>query len=133
MAGTSRRRRVGLRAVCIVCAVLASQPLAASARLATVPGEALEGAVSLDFSIQVPPLLTLRFVGWHDEEARFVRPPAGAHLSVTSSERIAVDGFEVRGNAGTLLVARGLEAPRDPADLLPAQISPRRLLIAAMP
>ena len=112
------------------CTVLAAHPAAASARLEADPGVALGSGAALDVSIRVAPLLTLRALARGTERGG---PAQRAERSMPGQERIEIDGYELRSNAGTLVTAHVLGAPGQAFGSEHADHRPGRLLIAAMP
>lgn len=121
MVGAKMCWSVFARSPVLVCLALSSPPAVASAQLEAGAADAPAGQAMLDFSIRVPPLLTLRAAASEHSGRAAPRMPGAGH--------IAVDGFEVSGNAGTLSVARVLvtrSSKQSDREL-------HRLLIAAMP
>lgn len=118
------------RQILSACTVLAAHPAAASARLEADPGDALGKGAWLDVSIRVPPLLTLRALAPGAERAS---PAQRAERSMPGQERIEIDGYELRSNAGTLVTAHVLGAPGQAFGSEHADHRPGRLLIAATP
>lgn len=121
------------RQILSACAVLAAHPAAASARLEAAPGDALGKGVWLDVSIRVPPLLTLRARAPGAERGGPAQRAERGVPGKTCAERIEIDGYELRSNAGALVTAHVLGAPGQAFGSEHADHRPGRLLIAATP